>query len=104
MRQAILDGAALRTRGQVHDALAAQLDFPAWYGGNLDALFDCLTACRAEPVEIVLWHPAELETNLGRWARALRRVLQAACEANPLLTVTEAEDELSPAGPQVTKE
>ena len=27
----------------LHASIAEALDFPAWYGGNLDALMDCLT-------------------------------------------------------------
>ena len=40
---ALIDGAAIETRDQLHDTLARQLSFPAYYGRNLDALFDCLT-------------------------------------------------------------
>ena len=87
MRQAILDGAALRTRGQVHDALAAQLDFPAWYGGNLDALHDCLTEIN-QPTELVIRGSDALETALGSYAAAFRRVLADSAAQNDALTVT----------------
>ena len=30
-------------RRQAHEYLAQMLDFPEYYGKNLDALFDCLT-------------------------------------------------------------
>ena len=64
MKQAILDGRLIRTRSQVHTTLAQQLELPAWYGGNLDALHDCLTAAREETT-LVLAHPELLEQNLG---------------------------------------
>ena len=38
----LLDAAAWRTTEDLHDALAASLSFPAWYGRNLDALDDLL--------------------------------------------------------------
>ncbi len=37
-----LDGATVQTRRELHDAIAAALDFPDHYGRNLDALHDCL--------------------------------------------------------------
>ena len=43
MKQVILDGTGLTTSAQVHELLARELDFPIWYGANLDALYDCLT-------------------------------------------------------------
>ena len=39
-----LDGRALDSREALHQALSALLAFPAYYGKNLDALHDCLTA------------------------------------------------------------
>ena len=38
-----LDGRALDSREALHQALAALLAFPAYYGKNLDALHDILT-------------------------------------------------------------
>ena len=86
MRQAILDGAALRTRGQVHDALAAQLDFPAWYGGNLDALYDCLTDL-TEETSIILLHSQALTETLGTSYGRFCRVLTDAAAENPNLHI-----------------
>ena len=37
----------------MHSVLAQTLNFPDWYGHNLDALFDCLTELEA-PVHLVL--------------------------------------------------
>ena len=46
MKQVILDGSAITTRTQFHDAVAQQLQLPEWYGRNLDALYDCLGEVR----------------------------------------------------------
>lgn len=88
MKQAILDGRLLTTRSQIHQALARQLEFPAWYGANLDALHDCLTSSREE-IRLVLAHPELLEKNFGSWLNALRRMLRDACSENPRLHVEE---------------
>lgn len=46
----ILDGELIKENG--HDYLAEALDFPDYYGKNLDALYDCLCEIEAD-VEIV---------------------------------------------------
>ncbi len=42
MKQITLSCATLKTKDALHAALAEALDFPDWYGANLDALYDCL--------------------------------------------------------------
>ena len=43
MKTVLLDCASITAVAQLHRQLAELLQFPAWYGGNLDALYDCLT-------------------------------------------------------------
>ena len=43
MKEIIIDGSAIFTSADLLDALADALSFPAHYGKNLDALYDCLT-------------------------------------------------------------
>ncbi|MBQ2244201.1 MAG: barstar family protein [Oscillospiraceae bacterium] len=38
-----LDGSLMTDKAAAHDRLACQLGLPAWYGRNLDALYDMLT-------------------------------------------------------------
>ena len=38
-----LDARQMESREQAHRYLREQLQFPEHYGGNLDALYDCLT-------------------------------------------------------------
>ena len=40
---AILDGAAFQDKKKAHEIIGRELSFPSYYGGNLDALYDCLT-------------------------------------------------------------
>ncbi|MBQ6115761.1 MAG: barstar family protein [Oscillospiraceae bacterium] len=76
----ILDGARLRYPSRAHRVLARKLRFPAWYGRNLDALYDCLTDLH-EDTELVLvnWTAPGLQM--------LRRVMEDAAAENPHLTV-----------------
>ena len=57
MKQIILDGNVLADAAKVHDYLMEMLDFPEYYGKNLDALHDCLTDL--EDVEITITTPEE---------------------------------------------
>lgn len=57
MKQIILDGNLLGDISQVHDYLKEMLEFPEYYGKNLDALYDCLTDL--VDVEITITAPEE---------------------------------------------
>ena len=43
MRSCTLYGARIADLDALHTALSEGLGFPAWYGQNLDALYDLLT-------------------------------------------------------------
>lgn len=81
MRVVILDGNTSPTKEALHEHLARELNFPDWYGGNLDALFDCLTAV-SEEVTITLVEAA-LTESLGPYAQRVEKVLTRAAEKNP---------------------
>ena len=62
--------------------LAQQLAFPEWYGGNLDALHDCLTEI-GEDTAIVI-------TDMGEADESGRRILSVITDSageNPHLRV-----------------
>ena len=73
----VLDGEKIRSRDDLHKQMAAVLDFPEWYGGNLDALYDCLTDLMEE-VNIHILHMSALKTTLGEYAERLLSVLKDA--------------------------
>ena len=64
MKTAYLRPEEVRDRASLHAALARQLGFPDWYGANLDALYDLLSAERGM-VQIVLIEPDALRSALG---------------------------------------
>ena len=65
----VLDVSACETAEDLHRALAEGLHFPAWHGGNLDALHDCLTDLH-EPTELIVRGTSALDELLGRRANA----------------------------------
>ena len=83
MKTFILDGAAVMSREDLHEKLARGLGLPEWYGGNLDALYDCLTDL--EDTVIRIENRFDLEESLGNYANSLLRVLKDAAEENPQL-------------------
>ena len=82
----VLDLSAVESAEELHREIAQCLAFPAWYGGNLDALHDCLTDLN-EPTELVVRGETALDDLLGRRANAFRRVLDDSAEENPNLTM-----------------
>ena len=48
MKEIVINCANIVSMAQIHEILARELNFPQWYGRNLDALHDCLTAISEE--------------------------------------------------------
>ena len=67
----ILDGAMMNTPENAHRHLQDEMGFPAYYGKNLDALYDCLTDLTGE---IRLYHAAELRRSLQGYGEKILRV------------------------------
>ena len=76
MKQIILDGNILADAAKVHDYLMEMLDFPEYYGKNLDALHDCLTDL--DSLEITITSPDEN----GAIFQKVLRVFKAADRVN----------------------
>lgn len=77
-----IDCACIHDPADLHRLIAQCLNFPDWYGNNLDALFDCLT-CVSEPTCLVLegWNPDEA------WAEGFEMTFLDAQADNPMLQV-----------------
>ncbi|MBQ2895809.1 MAG: barstar family protein [Oscillospiraceae bacterium] len=74
----IFDAQNVRTCGAFHARLKELLAFPDWYGGNLDALYDCLTDL-PRGTRLVIRNFAAMEACLGpRYTAKLRRVFNDA--------------------------
>ena len=66
----ILDGRKMTDKEATHEYLKEQLQFPDYYGCNLDALYDCLTESE-EDLEIQIRFAEDMHENLGDYADAL---------------------------------
>jgi len=84
MNRVQLSAASWRTEREAHDALARALDFPDYYGHNLDALHDCLTDLR--DTQLVIEDCAAPGEKMEKWPMFLTVFLDAAAE-NPELEI-----------------
>ena len=82
MKQIAIDCRDL-SKEDLHRALAERLNFPDWYGNNLDALYDQLTSI-AEDTHLTLAHFEDMKT----CRRGFLRVFTDAVEENLYLSVT----------------
>ena len=78
MKEIVIDCAGMTSPRQLPAALAEALDFPQWYGNNLNALHDCLTDL-SQPVRLTIRGIDEL----GIFAGGFCRVLEDSREENP---------------------
>ena len=81
-----LHGAQIADRTALHAALAEKLQFPVYYGANLDALHDALTSISTPTVLQIVDFPA-LEAALGAYAQRFVHVVFDAARENPNFTV-----------------
>ncbi len=79
MKKITLDGNILADATQVHSYLKEVLNFPEYYGNNLDALYDCLTDL--ENISITITAPKED----GAIYQKVSRVFKAAARKNESL-------------------
>ena len=81
----ILDGKRMDGKAALHEELKEQLNLPDYYGGNADALHDCLSE-RREPVNLYLadWGRGEVE-------QALRKVCRVIEDLDSTVTVRDSD-------------
>ncbi|MBQ7545116.1 MAG: barstar family protein [Synergistaceae bacterium] len=77
-----LDALRLQTKDEAHEYLRGALNFPEYYGGNLDALHDCLTELDDVQVEFV-----NTEKVSGSYFARVMEVFRDSAEENPGLKV-----------------
>lgn len=79
-----LDARMMQEAEAAHLYLKERLQLPAYYGGNLDALYDCLTAA-AGPMHIRIMLPEDLKDNPN--IRRILRVFEDAQRENSSIDV-----------------
>ena len=90
METVLLDCVQMTDREAAHNYLAQALNFPQWYGRNLDALYDLLTGWLG-PVRLELVNVQALEA-LGDYGRDLLNTLQEAASETPNLELVIQEE------------
>ena len=58
MKELVINCTGISSMAEMHDILSRELNFPDWYGRNLDALHDCLTSLCEETKITFLHFPA----------------------------------------------
>ena len=87
MQILIIDGQDLYGQKDLHEYLAKALDFPSYYGANLDALYDMLTS-RQTPTTIYLVNLDALSGHLGAtYNKKFLKLLLDVEEKNAFLTI-----------------
>ena len=87
MKTTILNGKRMRYNKSAHDYLKRKLQFPDYYGDNLDALWDMLPTI-SDPIEIILLNSKSLYENLGDYGVELVRIFVEAMEENENIIFT----------------
>lgn len=89
MQMVFLDTREFTDKEASHAYLKVMLDFPDYYGNNLDALYDCLTDLSS--MEIYL----ENVEDAGSYYPVIKHVMQSAKKDNPdiRILISEQEDE-----------
>ena len=82
MRIFVLDGKDMKNREKAYSVIAQTLEFPDWFGHNLDALADCLSELGSDTA-IVFVNTRKLSENLGDYAeKMLSCFREVSCELN----------------------
>jgi ribonuclease inhibitor len=81
---ALINGKEVKSQDHLHTLLAKQLNFPKFYGKNLDALFEILSSDYSGQTVIKLKHLSFLKARLGpEYTEALIQAILDASEENP---------------------
>ncbi len=91
MKIIIIDGSEMTSRENAHAYLAEKLSLPAYYGGNLDALHDCLGDI-SENTHLIIRHCAKIEITLGSYGAVLLQIFKHSAEENDFLTLFLCDD------------
>lgn len=86
MKYVLMDLKRLDSMKNVHSFLEKELEFPEYYGHNLDALYDCLTDIDA-PVTIILMNVPENSDALEGRLEGLLNVFESASTENSNIVV-----------------
>ncbi len=84
MEEIFLDACQMTSKSDAHNYIKKMLNFPDYYGKNLDALWDLLSS-RSKMTSILLLHEEKLYENLGEYGKKLAEVFKEAAKTNPCI-------------------
>ncbi len=90
-----IDCSRLTDREAAHDHLAQALELPAYYGRNLDALYDCLTELGPCVIELA---GAQALRQAGGYGARLLRCLEDAARDSAAVTLLPTDAPADPDG------
>ena len=85
VKHIVIDCSRMTSRETMHSYLKEALSLPHYYGGNLDALFDCLTEL-GQPVTLEFENTDTL-IPLGDYGEAMMATFRDAALENPMITL-----------------
>jgi len=84
----LINGKEIKSRDHLHTYLAKQLNFPSYYGKNLDSLYDVLSTDYKGQTVIKIKFLGILKSKLGAdYTDALIQVIMDASEDNPRIVL-----------------
>ncbi len=81
-----LDSQLLDRKEELHKEIVRQMQLPLYYGENLDALWDILTAW-GNPLDIIIENCGESLASMGEYGEMVMQLFQEAEEENNNLSV-----------------
>lgn len=71
MVEIVLDARCMDKRKEAHDYLKEKLNFPEYYGRNLDAFYECL--CELNDTKLIILHASEAEKYFLKVEKVLKK-------------------------------
>jgi ribonuclease inhibitor len=87
MEEIFLDGYKMISKSETHKYIKKMLNFPDYYGENLDALWDILST-KSKIISIFLLHEEKIYENLDDYGKQLIDVFQEAANSNTNIKFT----------------
>ena len=87
MRKIVFDSSHVESIDQLHSELSRSLDFPDYYGANLDALYDCLSGDVALPLRIIWKNYNITRLKLGKDAEKVLKGMKDFAKEEPDFTI-----------------
>ena len=87
MKKVVFDSSHVESIDQLHSELSRRLDFPNYYGANLDALYDCLSGEIELPLTIIWKNYHMTRSKLGKDAVKVFKVMKAFAKEEPDFTI-----------------